>query len=49
MLGGADHGREARTAAHGEETKNLDLKKGREVSKRVIKKNTAWLKEMAKR
>jgi len=29
--------------------KNLDLKKAREVSKRVIKENTAWLKEMAKK
>ena len=29
--------------------KDLDLKKMREVGKRVIKENTAWLKEMAKR
>jgi hypothetical protein len=29
--------------------KNLDLKKMREVGKRVIKEITAWLKEMAKR
>jgi len=29
--------------------KNLDLKKFRETGRRMIRENTAWLKEMAKK